>query len=170
MWGKSVRGDLVVIEDHGVFDERVGERDGRGPDRVLFVCRDVRAGRPVSLMSSSRSSSSRPALYARWVSARYWLNLGHWSSPITVWHFLGPSCRSPNLPLLPPARGRRQMRRRTNELSHRLSQSACRGLRSPAPRRRAVYCRWCPGRACGIVDREMIGKERGQRCVLGAVV
>jgi hypothetical protein len=42
--GKSVRGDLVVIEDHGVFDERVGERDGRGPHRVLFASRDVRVG------------------------------------------------------------------------------------------------------------------------------
>ena len=26
--GKSVRGDLVAIEDHGILDERVGERDG----------------------------------------------------------------------------------------------------------------------------------------------
>src|ERR1051325_1332210 len=42
--GKSVRGDLVVIEDHGVLDERVGERDGRGPVRVLFASRDVRVG------------------------------------------------------------------------------------------------------------------------------
>src|ERR671924_1877236 len=42
--GKSVRGDLVPIEDLGVLDERVGERDGRGPDRVPFASRDVRVG------------------------------------------------------------------------------------------------------------------------------
>src|SRR5262245_35839845 len=45
------------------------------------------SGPPVSLMNSSSISSSRPALYASWVSARYWLYLGHRPSPLTY----GPS-------------------------------------------------------------------------------